>query len=135
MDVIRVVDGDTVIVRLDGREERLRYIGIDAPESVTPDQPVQCFGPEATDENKRLVAGKTVFLESDLENRDRFGRLLRYVYVSGTDGDLLMVNRHLVERGFAEAGSFPPNVRYQDDLFTAERHARQNRLGLWSACP
>lgn len=133
-EVVRVVDGDTVIVRLDGREERLRYIGIDAPESVTPDQPVDCFGTEASDENRRLVAGQTVFLEADREDRDRFGRLLRYVYVEGPGGDLLMVNRLLVEHGFVEAGSFPPNDRYRDDLFEAERLAQADSLGLWGVC-
>ena len=131
---MRVVDGDTIVVRLDGREERLRYIGIDAPESVTPDQPVQCFGTEASDENRRLVAGQTVYLEADREDRDRFGRLLRYVYVEEPGGDLLMVNRLLVENGFAEAGSFPPNNRYSDELFDAERLAQAGGLGLWSAC-
>ncbi|MGH9174455.1 MAG: thermonuclease family protein, partial [Vicinamibacterales bacterium] len=79
--VVRVVDGDTIIVAIDGVEERLRYIGIDAPESVRPETPVECFGREASAENARLVEGKRVELEADISNRDRFGRLLRYVYV------------------------------------------------------
>lgn len=132
--VVRVVDGDTIIVRLDGREERLRYIGIDAPESVQPDMPIECYGPESSDENMRLVDGATVFLEADTEERDRFDRLLRYVYISGPDGELVMVNRALVAGGFAEAGSFPPNERHSDSLFDAEREARVSGVGLWSAC-
>lgn len=133
-EVVRVVDGDTIIVRLNGREERLRYIGIDAPESVTPDQPVECFGMEASNENRRLVGGQTVYLEADREDRDRFGRLLRYVYVTEPGGDLLMVNLLLVENGYAEAGSFPPNDRYRDELFDAERLAQAGDLGLWGGC-
>ena len=132
--VVRVVDGDTIIVALNGREERLRYIGIDAPESVTPDQPVECFGVDAGDENERLVAGRTVYLEADVEDRDRFGRLLRYVYVVEVDGSLTMVNELLVEGGFAEAGSYSPNERHEDELRAAERRARSSGVGLWGWC-
>jgi micrococcal nuclease len=132
--VVRVVDGDTLIVEIDGREERLRYIGVDAPESVTPDAPVECFGPEAAGENRRLVEGRAVLLEPDTEDRDRFGRLLRYVFVVEADDSLSFVNLMLVERGFAEAGTFPPNERHADELFAAEREARSAWLGLWDAC-
>ena len=132
--VLRVVDGDTIIVLRDGREERLRYIGIDAPESVDPDRPTECYGPESKEENTRLVSGEDVFLEADEEERDRFGRLLRYVYISGPDSNLVMVNEALVAKGFAEAGSFPPNERYSDELFAAERLAQASGAGLWSAC-
>jgi micrococcal nuclease len=131
--VVRVVDGDTIIVELDGREERVRYIGIDAPESVQPNAPVECFGREASAENARLVADKTVELERDVSDRDRFGRLLRYVYVR--DGATrLFVNRELVARGYANAGTFPPDVRYNDELRAAEREAREAERGLWGAC-
>ncbi len=132
--VVRVVDGDTIIVLIDGREERLRYIGIDAPESVAPDQPVECYGPEASKENERLVGGQKVYLEADTEDRDRYGRLLRYVYVDGQDGNLTMVNEQLVASGFAEAGSYPPNERYSDNLFAAEREASRLEAGLWRSC-
>ena len=133
-DVVRVVDGDTIIARVDGREERVRYIGIDAPESVTPDRPVECFGDEASDANARLLEGKTVYFEADVEDRDRFGRLLRYVYVDLGDGTLLFINLALVEGGYAEAGFFPPNERYSDDLFDAERTAQRASAGLWGTC-
>jgi micrococcal nuclease len=133
-EVVRVVDGDTIIVAIDGHEERLRYIGIDTPESVTPDQGVECFGPEATAENARLVAGRIVVLEADEEDRDQFGRLLRYVYVVELDGSLVMVNERLVADGYAEAGSYPPNKRYEDDLRAAQEAARTRAAGLWGTC-
>ncbi|MEZ4521766.1 MAG: thermonuclease family protein [Thermomicrobiales bacterium] len=132
--VVRTVDGDTIIVRVDGKEERLRYIGIDAPESVTPDQPVECFGRESSDANARIVDDGPVFLEADAEDRDRYGRLLRYVYVPAEDGSMTMVNRYLVEQGYAEAGSYPPNVRHQDELFAAESDAIEANRGLWGSC-
>ncbi|HEX5166979.1 MAG TPA: thermonuclease family protein [Thermomicrobiales bacterium] len=131
--VVRVVDGDTISVEIDGREERLRYIGIDTPESVQPNTPVECFGIEASEENKRLVEGKRVVLERDVSNRDRYDRLLRYVYV--VDGSTrTFVNQALVEGGFAFASSFPPDVKYQDQLRAAQRKARDEGRGLWGAC-
>lgn len=133
-EVVRVVDGDTVIVDLDGQEERLRYIGIDAPESVQPEQPVECFGPEAADANAELVDGETVFLVQDVTDRDRFGRLLRYVYVDGDAEDGTLVNLELVREGFAESISYEPDVSRQDDLDQAERDARDAGLGLWGGC-
>lgn len=132
-EVVRVVDGDTIVVRVDGREERLRYIGIDAPESVQPDAPIECFGPEASQANEDLVAGQSVWLEADEENRDRFGRLLRYVYVE-VNGARTMLNLYLVERGYAEAGNYLPNDRYENRLFNAEATAQARGAGLWSAC-
>ncbi|MFW6074588.1 MAG: thermonuclease family protein [Chloroflexota bacterium] len=132
-EVVRVVDGDTIIVRLDGDEERLRYIGIDAPESSIPDQAPECFGPEAARANEELVGGETVLLEADVSNRDQFGRLLRYVYVDDGD-DRFMVNQELVESGYAEAVRYPPDTAYADDLERAEEIARANRAGIWSAC-
>jgi micrococcal nuclease len=131
--VVRVVDGDTIIVEIDGREERLRYIGIDTPESVQPNTPVECFGIEASEENKRLVEGKRVVLERDVSNRDRYDRLLRYVYVVD-GGTRTFVNQALVEGGYAFASSFPPDVKYQDQLRAAQREARDEGRGLWGSC-
>lgn len=133
-EVVRVVDGDTIIVRIGSREERLRYIGINAPESVAPNQPVECWGPESARANQEIVGDETVYLERDVSDRDRFGRLLRYVYVEGQDGELELVNRLLVERGYAFASPFPPDVRYDDELQAAERTARELGMGLWTAC-
>lgn len=132
--VRRVVDGDTIIVVVDGREERLRYIGIDTPESVQPNAPVECFGREAARANASLVEGRTVYLERDVSNRDRFGRLLRYVYVESPRGDLLFVNLELVGQGYAQAVTFPPDVRHAATLRSAERDARDAGRGLWDRC-
>ncbi len=134
--VVRVVDGDTIIVRLDGREQRVRYIGVDTPETVKPDTPEECYGKQASDENHRLVDGQTVYLERDVSNTDDFDRLLRYVYIDGEqDQPRRFVNLLLVEGGFAEARSYPPNTSRQSELDAAERDARAAGRGMWSACP
>jgi micrococcal nuclease len=107
--VTRVVDGDTIHVLIDGAEYRLRYIGIDTPETKHPTLGVEPFGPEASQANSELVEGKTVWLEKDVSETDRYGRLLRYVYV-----DDLMVNEELLRRGLARVATFPPDVKYVD---------------------
>ena len=128
--VVRVVDGDTIIVDRGRGSERLRYIGIDAPESVKPDTPVQFMGEEASAANADLVAGREVILERDVSETDQYGRLLRYVWLR--DGDAWMfVNLELVRRGFAHAVTFPPDVRWVDVLRSAERAARDANAGLW----
>ncbi|MGE0545338.1 MAG: thermonuclease family protein [Dehalococcoidia bacterium] len=127
--VVRVIDGDTILVEIGGRQERVRYIGVDTPETVAPDRPVGCFGPEASERNKALVEGKTVELERDISERDRFDRLLRYVYVDG-----MMVNAALLRDGYGTSVTFPPDVRENERLRTLEREARTARRGLWSAC-
>jgi micrococcal nuclease len=127
--VVRVIDGDTILVSLDGREERVRYIGVDTPETVAPDRPVECFGAEASEANRKLVAGKVVELERDVSERDQFGRLLRYVYVDG-----VFVNEELLRRGYATAVTFPPDVRESARFRDLERRARQAGQGLWGAC-
>jgi micrococcal nuclease len=124
--VKKVVDGDTIELE---NGSRLRYIGIDTPETVDPKSPVQCFGRESSAKNKELVEGKKVRLELDVSNEDRYGRLLRYVYVGDT-----FVNEYLVREGFAKASSYPPDVKYQDKLRTAEASARASNKGLWSSC-
>jgi micrococcal nuclease len=128
--VVRVVDGDTIIVRLDGRDVRVRYIGINTPESADPRREVQCFGKEAAARNEQLVGGKRVRLEKDVSETDQYGRLLRYVYVDGT-----MVNAVLVQEGYAYAITVPPDVRYAEELRRLEREAREARRGLWGTCP
>ena len=124
--VERVIDGDTIVVTARGREERVRYIGVNAPESVKPDSPVEHFGPEASEYNKRLVAGREVCLEQDVSDTDRFGRWLRYVYL----GDVF-VNEKIVRDGYARSTTFPPDVKHQALLQAAEREARQAGRGLW----
>ena len=129
--VVRITDGDTIRVALAGRTERVRYIGIDTPEEVRPDTPVQCYARRAAAENARLVAGREVRLVLDVEHRDRFGRLLAYVY---RDGDGLFVNAELVRSGFARTLTIPPNVRYAARFAALARQARRASRGLWSAC-
>jgi len=129
--VVRITDGDTIRVALAGRVERVRYIGIDTPEEVKPDTPVQCYARRAAAENARLVAGRRVRLVLDVEPRDRFGRLLAYVY---RDSDGLFVNDALVRGGFARTLTIPPNVRFAGRFARLARQAREAGRGLWSAC-
>jgi micrococcal nuclease len=129
--VVRVVDGDTIAVALAGRVERVRYIGIDTPESVKPDTPVQCYAHKAASENARLVARERVRLVLDVEPHDRFGRLLAYVY-RAHDG--LFVNAALVRGGFARTLTIPPDVRFAERFRALAAQARRAGRGLWSAC-
>jgi micrococcal nuclease len=130
--VVRPVDGDTVVVRVGGQEEPVRFIGIDTPESVAPDRPVECFGAEAKARTAELLpAGTVVRLERDVEARDRYDRLLAYVI---RDEDGVLVNLLLVEEGFAEAVAYPPNLAHQGELDAAEAAARAAQRGLWPAC-
>lgn len=125
--ITRVIDGDTVELS-DGR--KVRYIGIDTPETKHPTKGVQCWGKEASARNIELVEGKTVWLEQDVNDTDRYGRLLRYVWVSDQ-----MINHQLVVEGFAFASSYPPDVAHQDLFAEAEKIARENNHGLWESCP
>jgi micrococcal nuclease len=129
--VVRVVDGDTILVSIDGREERVRYIGIDTPESVKPGTPVQCYAKKASKANARLVAGREVRLVSDAEARDRYGRRLAYVYRSG---DGLLVNVALARDGYARPLTIAPNVAHAGEIASAVAAARRAGRGLWSAC-
>lgn len=126
--VTRVIDGDTIEVELDGQIYRVRYIGIDTPETVDPQQPVQCFGREAAERNRQLVAGRAVGLEKDVSETDRYGRLLRYVWVDGE-----MVNAVLVQEGYAMASTYPPDVKYADLFASLQAQAREASRGLWGA--
>ena len=123
--VKRVVDGDTVELETG---EKVRYIGINAPESVKPKSPVECFGHEASVYNTGLVEGKRVRLEKDVSDRDRYGRLLRFVYLE----DGTFVNDRLVREGYAYASIFPPDVTKADEFKQAQNEARIAHRGLWS---
>jgi micrococcal nuclease len=131
--VVRVVDGDTLVVDVDGAgDERVRLIGVDTPESVKPDSPVECFGHEASAFTASLLPeGTRVRLERDVEARDDYGRLLAYVHRAG---DGLFVNLELVEQGYAQPLTIPPNVAYAERFVTAAREAEAADRGLWSAC-
>ena len=124
----RVVDGDTLIVG----GERVRLIGMDAPESVKPDSPVECYGPEASAALKRLLPRRTqVLLEYDLDRLDQYGRTLAYVWL--TDPPQL-VNVELVREGVATVATYRPNLAHLDALQSAEDDARSHRRGLWAKC-
>lgn len=124
--VIRVVDGDTI--EIEGGA-KVRYIGIDTPESVDPRRPVECFGKEASRKNKELVEGRRVRLEKDISDHDKFGRLLRYVYI-----DTTFVNLELVRQGYATSATFPPDVAHQQEFVDAQAEAREANRGLWQIC-
>ncbi|MEA2056341.1 MAG: thermonuclease family protein [Patescibacteria group bacterium] len=124
--VERVVDGDTFVLE-DGR--KVRYIGINTPETKHPQKEVECFGQEASDYNQDLIEGKMIKLEADVQEVDHYGRLLRYVWL-----DDVLVNELLVKEGYAQSSSYPPNVSYQDLFDQAEKNARENKLGLWGKC-
>lgn len=130
--VERVVDGDTIVVDIDGHRETVRLIGINTPETVKPNSPVECYGPEASKRTKELLPpGTPVRLERDIEARDVYGRLLAYVQ-RATDG--MFVNLELVEEGDAVLLTFPPNTAHTDAFVAAAGAAERAGVGLWSAC-
>jgi len=130
--VIRVVDGDTIQVQIGKIRERVRYIGVDTPETRKPGTPVQCYGKAASARNERLVAGERVRIETDAEARDRYGRLLGYVY-RVRDGRF--VNAELIRGGYAHPLTIAPNVRHADVFADLAVEARRSGRGLWQECP
>ena len=128
--VRKVVDGDTLEVRVGNRNETVRLLGIDTPETVHPDKPVECFGPEASARTKDLLPrGAKVRIERDAEARDHFGRLLLYVYI-----DDQMVNELLLREGLARPLSIEPNTTHAAKFQGAADEARTANVGLWAAC-
>ena len=131
--MLDVTDGDTIRVdRGDGGNERVRYIGIDTPETVHPEQPVEPWGPEASAANEELVADQVVLLERDLSDTDQYDRLLRYVWVETPEG-WLMVNGELVALGLAEVRSYEPDMKHDAYLRGVEDEARQAGAGMHSS--
>jgi micrococcal nuclease len=139
-EVTRVVDGDTIEVRITGRVDGpgagdariggsydVRLIGIDTPESVKPNSPVECFGREASAAANTLLEGSEVRLVKDVEETDRYDRLLRYVYLGHE-----LANARLVINGYAAAYTYPPNVRHSELFVELQREAGRERRGLWS---
>jgi micrococcal nuclease len=130
--VDHVTDGDTISVKISGRPERVRLIGIDTPETVDPNRPAGCFGKEASDYTKSLLPeGTEVELVLDVEPRDHFGRLLAYVY-RASDG--MFVNAEIAKGGYAETLTIPPNVTHTQTFTRLTAEARSQGKGLWSAC-
>jgi micrococcal nuclease len=128
-EVVRAVDGDTIEVRLDGALEDVRYIGVDTPETVKPDTPVQCFGPRASAFDHHLVEGHQVRLVFGVERRDVYGRLLAYVYLGRR-----FVNAELVRRGLARTLTIAPNDLHAKLFKRLENRASRLGRGLWGAC-
>ncbi|MCX6703865.1 MAG: thermonuclease family protein [Candidatus Woesebacteria bacterium] len=121
-EVTRVIDGDTIVIDTGWH---VRYIGMNTPEMETN----ECFATEASEMNKNLVLGKTVKMERDVSETDKYGRLLRYVYI----GDIF-VDDELVKEGFAKIETVPPDERYKNQFLESEKYAKENSLGLWSKC-
>lgn len=131
--VTRVIDGDTI--EIEGGK-KVRYIGIDTPETVHPSKSVQCYGKEAAEKNKNFVEGKRVRLEKDISETDKYGRLLRYVYLPAGKAGVgeVFVNKVLVQEGYAFSSTYPPDIKYQDVFLTVEKEAREASRGLWGSC-
>jgi micrococcal nuclease len=129
VQVTRVVDGDTIEVDYEGHSEDVRYIGVDTPESVKPDTPVQCYALAASHFNEQLVDGERVRLAFDAERRDVYGRLLAYVHLGKT-----FVNAELVRRGYARTLTIPPNDRFAARFSRLEQAASDAGRGLWGRC-
>lgn len=125
-ECVRVVDGDTIVVKINNRNEKVRLIGVDTPETVHPSKPVQYFGKEASEFTRRMVAGKKVRLEYDWQKRDKYGRLLAYVFLQ--DGTFL--NAEIIKQGYGFAYVRYP-FRHMEEFKGYESEARTNRLGLW----
>jgi micrococcal nuclease len=123
---VRVVDGDTIDVEIEGETHKVRYIGIDTPELYHPTKAPDEYAQEAYEKNRELVEGKTVYLEKDVSETDRYGRLLRYVYVGDT-----FVNAYLVQHGYAQVSTYPPDVKYYERFLELQREAREAGRGFW----
>ncbi len=132
--LISISDGDTIRFNVGGREETVRLILIDTPETRDPNNPPECYGAEATAFLEGLLPhGSELFLETDVSERDRFGRLLRYVWLE-RGGEVYQVNEAMVRSGYAAQSTFPPDVKYEERIQEAARFAHEHGYGLWSAC-
>lgn len=130
--ITHVIDGDTVDIDIHGHNERVRLIGVNTPETKHPTKPIECFGPEASAYLTTLLPpGTTVRVERDAEARDRYGRMLLYLY---RDSDNLFVNLDLVARGYGTPMSIEPNTFHRNDFVRAASQAEAANVGLWKAC-
>lgn len=137
--VVRVVDGDTIVATVDGVDEKIRFVLVNTPETKHPKKGVEYYGKEASDFTKVNLEDKTIYLEKDVSDRDRYGRMLRYIWLkrpatnNPTDEEIeqYMFNAILLKKGFANLSTFPPDIKYVDLFVKLERDARKNNLGLW----
>lgn len=126
-DVVRIVDGDTIVVDFNGENEKVRLIGIDTPESVHSNASKNTNeGKIASNYTKTMLENKKVGLEFDVQERDKYGRLLAYVYIDGE-----MYNKILLKEGMAKMATYPPNVKYVEDFEEIQKEARENKKGFW----
>lgn len=126
--VVRVIDGDTLQVNINGKKETIRLLLVDTPETVHPSKPIQPFGLEASQFMKERLSGKQVKVELDINERDKYGRLLAYIYVNNE-----MVNKQLLEKGLARvAYVFEPNTKYVDEFYQVQKTAQKQGIGIWS---
>jgi len=128
--VVRVIDGDTIDVSIDGKTQRVRMIGINTPESVDPRKPVECFGIEASEKAKEMLLNNEIELENDLsqDDKDKYGRLLRYVKTK----DGLFYNLEIIKQGYAFEYTYLLPYRYQSEFKNAQKYAQANQVGLWA---
>jgi micrococcal nuclease len=131
--VVKVIDGDTIEIELlkSKQKEKIRMIGVDTPETVDPRKPLQCFGKEASNNTKKLLLNKYVYLEKDplVGERDKYNRLLRYVFFEND----INFNEFIIKQGFAYEYTYKKqNYKYQSKFKIAEKEARENKKGLWA---
>jgi micrococcal nuclease len=134
-ELVRVTDGDTINVQLNGQAEPVRLILIDTPETRAPNDPPECYGREATEYLTWLLSlGGQLYLETDVTNQDRYDRLLRYAWLDFGGGEVYLLNEAMVRSGHAALSTYPPDVKYVDQIREAQTFAREHGLGLWSGC-
>lgn len=128
--VVKVIDGDTIQVKINGKTETLRLIGINSPEIADTRKPVQCFGVKASNKAKKILTDRSVFLEKDMtqDNQDKYGRLLRYVFLE----DETNFNQLMISEGYAYEYTYSIPYKYQAEFMQAEEEARENKKGLWA---
>ncbi len=126
--VTKVVDGDTYKINYEGKEQKVRLIGIDTPESVHPNKEKNTnYGKQASNYVKQLIENQYITLEFDISKTDKYGRLLAYVYLENGE----MLNEKLIKEGYAKVATYPPNVKYVDDFKSLQEEARKNKEGFW----
>lgn len=128
--VVKVIDGDTIDVDIDGKISRIRMIGVNTPEVVDPRKPVECFGREASNKAKELLSGQEVRLKNDnpQDDKDKYDRLLRYVWLKNG----LFYNLEIIKQGFAYEYTYDIPYEYQREFKDAQEYAQENKLGLWA---
>ena len=131
--VEKIIDGDTIELTTG---QKVRYIGVNTPETRHPQKGVECFGKEAKERNKELLEGKDIYMKKDISETDRYGRLLRFIYLPkpNATNEALFVNQYLVEQGYAYTISYPPDISKNEVFRQNQQFAETNNLGLWKEC-